>query len=501
MAAAVAGMLVLLAGRYGFHRDELYFLAAGRHPAWGYADQPPLTPLLGRASAALFGAGPTGLRVLPALITAACTALVSLTARELGAGRRGQLLAACAAAGSAFVLATGHMLLTSTFDLLAWLAVSLLALRLLRTGDGRWWPAIGAAAGVALLNKDLVLLLVGTVVPAVSAVGPRRALRGRWPLAGLLVAVGIALPNLWWQAAHGWPELTVAGGISDQDGPENRLMFVPMQLLYLSPVLVPVWVEGIRRLLRDPGLRWARGIAVAYPALCLVVVVAGGKPYYAMPLLLVLTAAGCEPTVRRLSGAGGAGASEPAGAGMSTGPGAPKGPGRRWIRFAAWLAFGAAVNVVITLPVLPPRLLPAVTWIYREQAEQVGWPELAAAVTEGWAAVPPERRDRAVVLASNYGEAGALAEYGPRLGLPGPYSGHMSFADWGPPDDAHDGPVVLVHPDGHAGVEAYFTDCRVVARVDNGHGVRNQEQHAPVLLCSGPTAPWSVLWPRLRHFY
>ncbi|MEV7024501.1 glycosyltransferase family 39 protein [Kitasatospora sp. NPDC093558] len=476
VAGAIGGLQILLSGRYGFHRDELYFLVAGHHPAWGYTDQPPLTPLLGRASTALFGDSPTGLRAVAVLLCAGTVVLVALLARELGGGRPAQLLAACAAACSAMVLGIGHMLSTVTFDLAAWLAVSLLTLRLLRTGDRRWWLAVGAAFGIALLNKDLVVLLAAVLLPAIRWTGPRRVLRGWWAPAGALLAVALVLPNLWWQAAHGWPQLTVAGGISDKDGLANRLTFVPMQLLYLSPVLIPVWVAGFRRLRHDAALAWAKPFAVAYPAICLLVLISGGKPYYAMPLLLVLTAAGCEPTVQR----------------VRTG---------RPVRFAAWLAVGALVNVVITLPVLPARQLPVVSWIYPEQAEQVGWPEVAAAAGAGWSAVPPELRSRAVVFTSNYGEAGALARYGARYGLPAPQSGHMSFADWGPPPDSADGPVLLLHPAPYPEVERAFTGCHEVARVDNGHGLANGEQHAPVLLCTGTVAPWSKLWPRLRHYY
>ncbi|MFE0459553.1 ArnT family glycosyltransferase [Kitasatospora sp. NPDC058965] len=480
VAAVVAAVQLALAGRYGFHRDELYFLVAGRHPAWGYDDQPPLTPLLGRASVAVFGASPAGLRVVAVLLCALTVVLVALLARELGAGRGGQLLAAGCAGCSAMVLAVGHMLSTVTADLVGWLTVSLLVLRLLRTGDRRWWLAVGAAVGVALLNKDLVLLLVAALVPAIRAVGPREVLRGWWPVGGAAVALAVVAPNLWWQAAHGWPQLTVASGISDQDGLANRVVLVPMQLLYLSPVLIPVWWTGWRRLWRAAELRWARAFAVGYPVVCVLVLASGGKPYYALPLLLVLTAAGCEPFAQRLRGPQAA---------------------RRRARFAGWLAVGALVNVVITLPVLPARQLPAVTWLYPEQGEQVGWPDLAAAVGTGWAAIPADRRSRAVVFAANYGEAGALARYGSRYGLPDPYAGHMSFADWGRPPDSATGPVLLVHPARYPAVERYFTDCRQVATVDNGHHLPNQEQHAPVLLCAGPTAPWSALWPQLRHYY
>ncbi|RKE22678.1 glycosyltransferase family 39 protein [Streptomyces sp. TLI_171] len=474
LAGAVAALQLALAGRYGFHRDELYFLSAGRHLAWGYVDQPPLTPLLARASTAVFGGSPTGMRVVAALLCAATVVLIALAARELGAHRAGQVLAAAGTAVSAMVLAVGHMLSTASFDLFAWAGIGVLLLRLLRTGERRWWVAVGAAVGVALLNKDLVLLLAAAVLPAIALAGPREVLRGRWLPLGAAVALLVAAPNLYWQARHGWPQLTVASGISDQDGTTNRLTFVPMQLVYLSPVLIPIWLAGLRRLRSDPEVRWARPIGYGYLALCVLVLVLGGKPYYALPPLLLVLAAGCEPVARRL---------------------------RSPVRPVAALLVAALVNCLITLPVLPERQLAAVSWIYPESAEQVGWPELTSAVATGWEQIPPGDRARAVVFATDYGEAGALALYGPRLGLPAPYSGHMSFTDWGPPPDSATGPVLLVRPAPYPEVERAFTGCRQVALVDNGRGVPNEEQHAPVLLCSGPVAPWSVLWPRLRHSY
>src|SRR5438876_7292020 len=87
-------LLLVTANRYGYHRDELYFLEAAKHPAFGYDDQPPLTPLVGRASAALFGNDPRGLRVVSAVVVALVVVLVALIAREFGAGRVGQLVVA-----------------------------------------------------------------------------------------------------------------------------------------------------------------------------------------------------------------------------------------------------------------------------------------------------------------------------------------------------------------------------------------------------------------------
>ncbi|MGW0662326.1 glycosyltransferase family 39 protein [Streptodolium elevatio] len=480
VAVVFAAVQAAFSGRYGFHRDELYFMAAGDHLAWGYVDQPPLTPLLARASTELFGDSPTGLRAVALLAAVAAVFVVALTARELGGTPRVQVLAALCATVSAYVLASGHMVSTSTFDLLCWLVITWIALRLLRTGDGRWWPAMGVAVGIGLFNKHLVAMLAGALLVAVLAVGPRRVLRNWWPLVGAAIVVALALPNVLWQIDHDWPTLDVAEGIREEDGGENRAMFVPQQIIMLSPFLVPVWAAGLVALFRDPALRWARAVAVAYPLVCLAVLATGGKSYYALPLLLVMTAAGCAPVVRWMRD------------GWRT---------RRARLVIAGLAVSAVVNAVVTLPVLPADSLDVPNAMNKEQGEQVGWPELADAVALGWRQVPADQQARAVVFAGNYGEAGALVRYGPERGLPEPYSGHMAFADWGPPPDSANGPVLLVRIDGAEGQDRFFTGCRLVGRVDNGKDVDNEEQDAQVQLCTGTTAPWSVMWPDMRRGY
>jgi len=483
VAAVLAGYAVLLtalSGRYGYHRDELYFLVAGRHLAWGYVDQPPLTPVLARISPAVFGDTPAGLRVA-ATVTGLLTVLVvALIARELGGGRGAQVLAACCAVASGYALAVAHMVSTAGTDLLFWVLVCWLALRLLRTGDGRYWVPLGLAVGLGLQNKYLLLLLVAALLVALLIAGPRQVLRTRWLAAGIAAAAAVVVPNLWWQAARGWPQLTVARGISEGDGWENRALFVPLQLMQLSPFLVPFWVAGLVRLWRQPELRWARPVAVAYPVLAVVLLVTGGKPYYALALLMVLTAAGCQPVLSWAR--------------------ARRRPVRR-VLVAAALVAALAGSAVITLPVLPASRLGPVLAINKEQGEQVGWPDLVSQVASVWEQIPAADRGRAVIFTGNYGQAGAIVRYGPEHGLPAPYSGHMSFADWGAPPDSANGPVLLVRQAGNEALERMFAGCRDAGRVGNRAGVDNEEHGSHVVLCTGTTEPWSALWPRLRHYY
>src|SRR6185312_591649 len=185
LAGGVAVVLAIFAGGYGYHRDELYFLVAGHHPAWGYADQGPLTPLLARAMDALDPGSLTVLRLPSALMAGATVFVTGLTAFELGAGRRAQVIATSCAAVASVVLVVGHLLSTTTFDLLAWALVTWLVARVIRTGDERLW----LVAGLALLNKPLIAFLLVGLAVGVVAVGPRRLLRSPWLWAGAALAL------------------------------------------------------------------------------------------------------------------------------------------------------------------------------------------------------------------------------------------------------------------------------------------------------------------------
>lgn len=254
IAVLLVVVLLALSGRYGYHRDELYFRVAGQHPAWGYVDQPFVTPMLARVGIAVFGDSPRGLRVFPALLAGSTVLIVALLARELRAGPTAQVLAALAAAVSAIVAQGGHMLSTPTTDVLAWLVISLLVVRMLRCAQPRWWVPIGLVSGLAVDNKLTVGILLGAIAVTLPAVGPRAVLRSWWLPVGAVLAVLVALPTIAWQVVQGFPQGRVASTIAGDDGFTDRVLFVPMQLVLLGPLIVPLCVAGVRALARftDP---------------------------------------------------------------------------------------------------------------------------------------------------------------------------------------------------------------------------------------------------------
>jgi 4-amino-4-deoxy-L-arabinose transferase-like glycosyltransferase len=466
---------VAFAGGYGYHRDELYFRAAARHPAFGYDDQPPLTPLLGRGSEWLFGETPRGLRVASALAIALVVILVGLLARELGGEARAQFLAAVFAAVSGVAIVAGHLLSTETFDVLGWVAIVVLVARILGGGDPRLWLAVGAVTGVALENKHLPLLLVASLLIALAI--ERRlleVLRSPWLWAGAVLALALWVPNLLWQATHGWPQLELADQIRTEEGGENRTLLVPWQLLLVGLPLVPFAIAGLVALLRDRGLRPWRPLGTAYLVLLAILLVTAAKGYYAAPLLTCLLAPGAIVAARWSAGRVG-----------------------RWIAVGAGVGAAAVLSGFVGLPIVPADKLAdtPIPDINEEAQEQVGWPDLVRTVAGVRDSLPPAERARAVVFTENYGEAGAIDRYGPALGIDRAYSGHNANWRFGRPADDR-APVIVL---GYEGSPSEFVGCRAAALIDNGVRLENEEQGGTVWLCARPVRPWSAIWPSLRH--
>lgn len=475
LALAVGAVLVAAASGYGPHRDELYFLAAGEHLAWGYPDQGPLTPAIARAMQELAAGSLTVLRVPSALAAAGVVLLTGLLARELGGGRRAQTIAAACAAVSSVVLIVGHLLSTTTFDLLIWTAITWLVVRALRTGDGRLWLVAGVVLGLGLLNKPLPAFLAAGLLGGVLIAGPRRLLRSRWVWAGAALAAVLWAPWLIWQASNGWPQLEVSSAIAEGGSisSEPRWAFLPFQLLLVSPLLAAVWIAGLVRLLRDPDLREYRFLAWTWALLAAAFLVTAGKPYYLAGLFPALLAAGSLTVDGWLE------------------------RGRQRLRRAALVGAvvaSGAVAATLGLPLLPADGLGPVLALNEDVGETVGWPELAAQVAQVRADLPGG--DRAVILTANYGEAGAIDRYGLALGLPAAYSGHNGYGLWRVPPGRR-GPVIVVGEP--PGLERALPGCRVRARVSNRAGVDNEEAGAPIRTCSAPRRPWRELWPRLRR--
>jgi hypothetical protein len=468
-AAALAVLLTATSAGYGFHRDELYFRMLP--PAWGYIDQPPLIPWLARTFASVVDQ-PWFLRIPATLAAVASVVVLALVTREVGGGRVAQTLSAWTVTAGSFTLADGHVLLTSTVDLVVWPLVCLFALKAVRR-DPRWWLATGGVLGLASYNRLLVSLLAAGLALGLAVLGPRRVFRSGWLWSGVAIAAILAAPNVAYQVLNNWPQLQMGAALGRHNGSQVRVLMWPYLLLLVGPVFAPVAVAGIVAPFRRPEWRDLRWVVVALPVVVLATFVGGAQVYYPLGIMAVLVAIGWAWIARRYQRV-------------------PRG----WV---VAIAANAAVSALIGLPLVPISVLPStpIGAINQVSRDSIGWP----VYTEQVANVVRDARAAGldpVIVTGNYGEAGAIARYGPGDGIGSTvYSGQNSLGDNAPPASARD--VVFVGWEPLGQLPAAFASCRIAATLDNGVGVDNEEQGRKIAVCSGRTVPWDQLWPRLKH--
>lgn len=468
VAAGSTLLLLVTAPRYGFHRDELYFLVAGRNLDWGFVDQPPFTPLVARLSELISGPSPFALRVLPAIAVGAIALMAAAMARRFAGGKAAQLYAAAALGFAGVVLGEGHLLSTAIFDFAFWTAALLLCVHILGGASPRLWIALGAVVGLGLQNKHTMGFLALALLLGFLASSQRRLLASWWPWLGVLLAALIAAPNLVWQWNNGFPQLEMAAALrARSDGP---LAFILFQPLLLSIALIVPAAIGWWRLARAPEM-WAwRPLAVAYGVLFVGFLATGGKAYYIAPMYSVLLAAGAVWF------------------------GDLGSMGRKWM--AGFTAAGILVGTLVALPLMP--ISSASTFdATGELGETVGWPELIDQVAAVYESIPVGSRSGAVILTSSYGEAGAIDILGPDAGLPPAVSGHNNYFLWGPPD--RHGPIVGVGQVGSA-LELVCPGYQKVGTISNPYHVENEEAGLPLYLCLSPESQLADEWAFVRHF-
>ena len=410
IAAAIALAHLLTNQRYGFHRDELQFLSDARHLDWGFVAYPPLTPFVERISLEFFGLSLVGLRLFSVIAQALAIVITGLMARELGGGRLAQVTAALAVALSPLPLFEGTEFQYTTFAYLWWVLIAYFVIRLLKTENSRWWMAIGATVGVALLTKYDIAFFVAGILGGLLLTNARRFFVSGWFWGGVALAIAIFLPNVVWQARHGFISLHFLTYIHTRDVGEGRANgFVPGQFgLCTNLFAAPLWIAGLVCFLRDSRYRLLAWMYIIPLALF---VMGKGRAYYlaaAYPMLMAMGAVVGERWVASL-----------------------KRTPRRTVE-AVFFTGLAAYGLYACAVILP---LASGGWLRNfalknngDLREEIGWDGIVKTVAGIRDSLPPEQRENVGVLVGNYGEAGAVEILGPAYRLPAPIS--MTNSAW-----------------------------------------------------------------------
>ncbi len=481
--------------RYGYFRDELYFLDCARHLDWGYVDCAPLVAVYAKIALLLGGSLPA-LRIVPMLAGVGLITMTVVLARQLGGGVFAQAIAGMAILIAPVHLMIGSILSMNSFEPIFWMGCVWVVIRIVRTGDSRLWLVFGALAGLGLENKHSTLFFGAAVAVGVIATPLRRELAKPWIWLGAAVALALFLPNLLWQWQHGFPTLEDLRNVREI-GKNVELApgaFMIQQTMMMNPATLPVWLAGLWFLFAGRGRRF-RVLGWAYLLLLGVMVVLHAKDYYLAPIYPMLFAAGGAAFEGWTSALARARA-------------------RLGVQVALLLSVmvPGAVIAPLALPILEPAayvayqqrlgVAPEKTEVAHEGplpqlwGDQFGWPELVSEIARIYNSLPPDERARTGIFASNYGEAGAINLFGPALGLPPAICAHQTHSMWGPGD--FDGDTLIWLQWEPEWLEDRCASVEIVG--ENHHPWGMAEENRPILLCRELTAPLADQWPDLRHW-
>lgn len=486
-------LVTIFVSPYGIHRDELLYLAMGQHLDFWGMDAPPGIAVVAGLVQFLFGDTLFGVRIVPALMGTLLVLLAALIAREFGGGKFAQGLAALAVLANPLFLRAGTLFQPVVLDQVWWTLALLALVWIARRGSPRAWLVFGVACGLGLLTKFSLFFFGAATLVGLLLSPQRRALRTPWPWAAALVALVIGSASLVGQVRLGFPvfgqmealQMAQLDRITPMEFLVGNLLFGPGTLLGLV---------GMGALLGAPRFRAFRVVGWTTLAAFVLLLAMQGKAYYFGPAYPALFAAGAVWFEGRSGG---------------WHPRLVRGT-------AVAVLFGFALVILpLGVPILGPEPL---AWHVRtfgltealrtnegeigrlpqDYADMLGWEEQVAAVAGVYDALPPAQREAAVMMAANYGEAGALDFYGPRYGLPGVISPHTSYWFFGP--GGKPGDVLLTVGIPPEALRPYYETVRLVARHTHPWAVE-EEQDVPICVATGPVQSLQALWPSLAGRY
>jgi hypothetical protein len=493
---SAAALLVhlLTSGRYGYFRDELYYIACSRHLAFGYVDQPPLSILVLHLTQLLLGNSLFAIRLLPALAGAATVAITGLIARELG-GRAWAIALSCAGSLCAlFNLAVGNFFSMNAFEPLFWMGCIYLLVRIINGGSSMLWLWFGVLLGLGLENKHSTAFFAAGVFVALLLTPERRHFAEKWIWFGGLIALAIALPNVVWQLQKHWPTYELLSNIarSDKNVALSPAQFILQQIVFMNPGTLPLWLSGMIWLFGSRDGRRYVALGIVYLAMLAEFIILHGKSYYLAPAYPMLLASGGVAVERVFA------------------------------HRVKWFKPGLLMLILVTgallaplaAPILPPGKL--VTYMRaiglklpqtetshtaslpQIFADQFGWQEMVASVGHVYNHLRPEDKKRAAIFCQNYGEAGAIDFFGPKFGLPAAISGHQNYFLWGPRDWT--GEVALVLDTRDDDEREQFASVDDLGQIVSSPWAMPFERRTHIYLCRDLKANVREFWPRVKKW-
>ena len=472
---------------YSFHRDEFLYMAMGENLRLWHMDFAPAIAMLSEISRFLLGDSVFAVRLFPALLSTALLCLAVVIAWEFGGGKFAQGIAGLAVLANLLFLRAGTLFQPVVLDQLWWTLGLYALVRLAKSDNPRWWLLFGGACGFGLLSKFSILVFGLAVFLAMLTTPLRKSLLTRWPWLAFLVVIVLGGPSLVGQLTLGFPVLDQLGVLRHaQLARVTTLDFLAEQFL-MGPGTVLAAI-GLVALTFSRGWRDFRMVGWSCLWAFVLLIVLHGKPYYAGPLYPALYAAGAVVLERfrpRVWGAVvryGSAAAIVLYALITLPMGLPVLGPTSMERYLGWLGSETAVTTNVG----------AVERLPQDYADMLGWEEQVAAIARVYHRLDPSEREQAVLLGSNYGEAGAIDFFGPRYDLPGAVAIVGSYWFFGPGELPGD--VVLAIGFERDNLTSFFSSVEPAGFVTNYWAVEEQRD-LTIFVCRGPSQTLQQAWP------
>lgn len=483
-------------GQYGYFSDELYYIAAGEHLDWGFAEFPPLVAVIANISRGLLGNSLFAIRLFPAIAGALTVFLTGVMVRELGGGRFAQCLAAIAV-----ILAPGYLFLQTiltmnAFEPLLWMLCAYLAILILKYESPKLWLIAGLVVGIGLMNKFSIAFFAVSLLIGFLLTPARRLLFNRWFGLGCLIAIAICLPTVIWQSQHDWAFLEhqrESNLYEKKAFLQSTLDLFLQQIILMNPVALPIWLAGIYYYLFTSNGRKYRAFGWTFIIILGLFLFFEARYYYLLPIYPVFIAAGAIVFEQLFQH-------------------------RRYLKsvLLCFLIAGGAILAPIVLPILPLKTLirysnsiyrpPTLSKDSKNQAQQapwhframLGWEDTVSTVAAAYRRLSPSEQADCAILAWRYGDAGAIDFWGKNYNLPKAISGHTGYYFWGPRN--YSGKSVLSVGGNLSFLKQRFDSVEQVATVthDNVVGIKSD---LPIYLCRGIKKPLPEIWSDFKFYF
>ena len=379
----------------------------------------------------------------------------------------------------------------NAFEALAWVLCTWAVVRLLKTGDPRWWVAIGLAVGLGFESKHTTSTLVIALGAGILATPARRLLVSRWALFGGLLAAAIALPNVIWQLVNGFPSLEFYRQAALMKNlPSPPLDTLIEQLRFMGALTSLIYIAGLIFLSITPRGSRYRALAIAYIILLVLLVLSKqSRPDRLLGIYPVLIAAGFAwlghflraPALRAIVLIAVVAGCLP-GMPIVIGVLAPA----PLARYTAWLGIRTSGERGKTSPI--PQLL----------ADRTGWEDFVAQVAQIYEQLPTADQAHTLIYAPSYGQAAAVDVLGRQYGLPRAISGHNTYFHWSQREGVNSDVLIAVGTSRER-LQALFRDVQVVGTTSCVYCM-SWRNGMPIYLARGQVAPLSTRWSETRHY-